>query len=96
MTPRKIWTDKCEAARGIKENFGTENALKYLIGEKFLEFLAAAVNMPLSDTRTTEQKSLPLLSRSRTFSSNGKSPITSNGRGTGSHWTQPLTKTMRT
>ncbi len=42
MNPREIWMDKCEAARGITENFGTENALKYLIGEKFLEFLDAA------------------------------------------------------
>jgi hypothetical protein len=32
MTPKEIWMDKAEAARGIKETFGTENALKYLIG----------------------------------------------------------------
>src|SRR5689334_1142050 len=42
MTPQEIWKDKCEAARGVKENFGTENALQYLIGEKFLDFLDAA------------------------------------------------------
>ena len=42
MGPRELWMDKCEAARGIKENFGTENALKYLIGEKFLDFLDVA------------------------------------------------------
>lgn len=42
MGPKELWMDKCEAARGIKENFGTENALKYLIGEKFLDFLGAA------------------------------------------------------
>jgi hypothetical protein len=41
MTPRQIWMEKAEAARGIKENFGTENAMKYLIGEKFLDFLDA-------------------------------------------------------
>jgi hypothetical protein len=42
MTPRETWQDKCEAAREVKENFGTENALKYLIGEKFLDFLDTA------------------------------------------------------
>jgi hypothetical protein len=44
MGPKELWMDKCEAARGVKENFGTENALKYLIGEKFLDFLDAAEN----------------------------------------------------
>jgi hypothetical protein len=44
MTPKELWMDKCEAARGVKENFGTENALKYLIGEKFLDFLNASEN----------------------------------------------------
>jgi hypothetical protein len=42
MTPKELWMDKCEAARGVKENFDTENALKYLIGEKFLDFLDVA------------------------------------------------------
>jgi hypothetical protein len=42
MTPKEVWVDKCEAARGIKVKFGTENALIYLIGEKFLDFLHAA------------------------------------------------------
>jgi hypothetical protein len=42
MTPKELWLDKCDAARGIKENFGTESALMYLIGEKFLDFLDAA------------------------------------------------------
>jgi hypothetical protein len=42
MTPKELWMDKCEAARGVKENFGTENALTYLIGEKFLDFLDEA------------------------------------------------------
>jgi hypothetical protein len=42
MRPKQFWKDICEAARGVKENFGTENALAYLIGEKFLEFLDTA------------------------------------------------------
>lgn len=42
MGPKELWMDKCDAARGVKENFSTENALAYLIGEKFLDFLDAA------------------------------------------------------
>jgi hypothetical protein len=40
--PSRSARDKCEAARGIKENFGAENALKYIIGEKFLDYLGVA------------------------------------------------------
>jgi hypothetical protein len=38
----KIWIEQCEAVRGIEDEFGTQNALKYLVGEKFLKFLEAA------------------------------------------------------
>jgi len=38
----KIWIDQCEAARGIEDEFGTQKALDYLVGEKFLNFLEAA------------------------------------------------------
>lgn len=41
-TPKENITNWCEATRTIKVEFGTENALKYLIGEKFLDFLAVA------------------------------------------------------
>ena len=37
-----IWIDQCEAAEGIEDGFGTQKALEYLIGEKFLNFLEAA------------------------------------------------------
>jgi hypothetical protein len=30
----KIWIDQCEATEGIREHFGLQNALDYLIGEK--------------------------------------------------------------
>ena len=33
---------QCDAARQIEDEFGTQNALDYLIGEKFLNFLEAA------------------------------------------------------
>jgi hypothetical protein len=38
----KIWIEQCEAAKGILEDFTTDKALDYLIGEKFLNFLEAA------------------------------------------------------
>ena len=37
-----IWKDQCDAARHIEDEFGTQKALSYLIGEKFLNFLEAA------------------------------------------------------
>lgn len=42
MEQHKIWIDQCEATRGIEDEFGTQRALDYLIGEKFINFLAAA------------------------------------------------------
>jgi len=38
----EIWKEQCDAARQIEAEFGTEKALDYLIGEKFLSFLEAA------------------------------------------------------
>lgn len=38
----KIWVEQCEAAEGIENDFGTQKALEYLVGEKFLNFLEAA------------------------------------------------------
>ena len=34
----KIWQEQCEATRTIRERFGVENALDYLVGEKLLNF----------------------------------------------------------
>jgi hypothetical protein len=42
MKPCEIWIEQCDAARQIEAEFGTQNALDYLIGEKFLNFLQAA------------------------------------------------------
>ena len=42
MEPCKIWIEQCEATRTIEDEFGTDKALDYLIGEKFLNFLQAA------------------------------------------------------
>lgn len=38
----KIWIEQCAAARGIEDEFGTVSAMKYLVGEKFLNYLDAA------------------------------------------------------
>ena len=38
----KIWIEQCEAAEEIKEKFGVNTALGYLIGEKLLKFVQAA------------------------------------------------------
>ncbi len=40
--PYKTWIEQCEAARDIEGEFGTQKALDYLVGEKFLNFLEAA------------------------------------------------------
>lgn len=42
MTCHKIRIEQCEAARRIEDEFGTDKALAYLVGEKFLNFLEAA------------------------------------------------------
>jgi hypothetical protein len=44
-TPRRfheIWIEPCEGAQGIEDEFGTQKALEYLVGEKFLNYLEAA------------------------------------------------------
>jgi hypothetical protein len=38
----KIWIDQCEATEGIRDRFGLEDALHYLIGEKLFSFVDAA------------------------------------------------------
>ncbi len=39
MTPDEIWREQCDAARRIEDDFGVRDALAYLVGEKFLNFL---------------------------------------------------------
>ena len=36
------WVAQCEAAKQIRQRFGTGNALEYLVGEKLLGFIEAA------------------------------------------------------
>jgi hypothetical protein len=42
----KIWIDQCAATEDIRESFGQENALDYLIGEKLFAFLMASEQDP--------------------------------------------------
>ena len=42
----KIWIDQCEATEGIRERFGLQDALRYLIGEKFFSFIHASEEDP--------------------------------------------------
>ncbi len=42
MKPHKIWIEQCKAARGIEDEFGMQQVLKYLVEEKFINFLEAA------------------------------------------------------
>jgi hypothetical protein len=43
----KIWVEQCAATEDIRERFGLESALDYLIGEKLFSFVAAAEQDPL-------------------------------------------------
>jgi hypothetical protein len=42
----KIWIEVCDAARMIEDEFGTDKALRYLVSEKFLNYLEAAERLP--------------------------------------------------
>ena len=42
----KIWIEQCEATEGIRDHFGTQDAIRYLIGEKFLNFLEESDRRP--------------------------------------------------
>src|SRR3989442_277514 len=46
MSESPLWKNQCDAARNLKEAFGPEIALSYLIGEKFFGFLRAVNRRP--------------------------------------------------
>jgi len=41
-----IWIEQCEAARDIRDAWGTRKALGYLVGEKLLNYMRAADSDP--------------------------------------------------
>jgi hypothetical protein len=43
---QKIWIEQCEAAEGIKERFGVDDAARYLIGEKLFRFMQVSQDRP--------------------------------------------------
>ena len=42
IEPHKRWVEQCKAAQNIADEFGTDKAMGYLIGEKLLNFLDVA------------------------------------------------------
>ena len=42
----EIWIEQCDAARGIRLEFGAHAALDYLVGEKLVNFVRAASSHP--------------------------------------------------
>jgi hypothetical protein len=42
----KIWIEQCAAAQDIRDGFGNEKALGYLIAEKLVNFVRAADTRP--------------------------------------------------
>ena len=49
-----IWIEQCEAARDIRDAWGTKKALGYVIGEKFLNYIRA------SDSNSDWAQNIPL------------------------------------
>ena len=42
QTARELWQEQCEAARGVREQFGVQAAFDYIVGEKLLLFATSA------------------------------------------------------
>jgi hypothetical protein len=42
----KIWIEQCEATEGIRDRYGLQRALDYLVGEKLFSFVHAAEQTP--------------------------------------------------
>jgi hypothetical protein len=42
QTPRELWQEQCEAARGVRERFGVKAAFDYIVGEKLQLFAESA------------------------------------------------------
>jgi len=46
MQFHKIWVEQCDATEDIKNRFSAEDALRYLVGEKFLTYLRECDHRP--------------------------------------------------
>ena len=68
----KIWIKQCEAAKGIEDDFGVVPAMKYRIGEKFMNYLVTRKTWAWSSLRPDGRNSTgrelmtqPSISRAR-------------------------------
>ena len=52
------WIEQCEAARGIEDQFGTVDAMKYLVGEKTTG--ESLFSLEEKDPKTRKKKSIPI------------------------------------
>ncbi|HEY3999713.1 MAG TPA: hypothetical protein VGO93_12645 [Candidatus Xenobia bacterium] len=46
MSDQPLWQQWCDAAEGIREDFGLHKAIGYLVGEKLVNFLEFTPNDP--------------------------------------------------
>jgi len=46
MSDQPMWMEQCEAARRIRQEYGSRKALGYLVGEKFLNLIRDAGHDP--------------------------------------------------
>jgi hypothetical protein len=42
----KVWIEQCDATEGIADHFGKQDAIRYLVGEKFINFLLECDRRP--------------------------------------------------
>jgi hypothetical protein len=61
-----IWIEQCDAARDIRDAWGTQKALGYLIGEKLLNYLR------VSDSSSYWREKIPLFMRRSSASSRSR------------------------
>lgn len=46
LNDQPMWKNQCDAARGLREDFGSRTALGYLVGEKLRSFLRGSRRDP--------------------------------------------------
>ena len=51
----KVWIEQCEAAEGIRDQFGVADATRYLVGEKLFRFMQVSQERSTSPTAHSAQ-----------------------------------------
>ncbi len=54
MNTAQLWPEQCEAAAGIRKQYGLDQAIGYLVGEKFANFVEAAREEPALQSQLPE------------------------------------------